>query len=149
MYGVLDSNSHGYSYFVVFLDDRTRMSWIYFLKHKSEVFDVFVNFYNMIPTQFHTSLKILRSDNGGEYVSHKMKDFILEHGMLHQTTCPDTPQQNGVAERKNRTLLEIARALMFESHVPVSYWPEAISTANYLTNRLPTKSLHFQTPLLP
>ena len=76
-----------------------------------------------------------------------MKSFILEHGMLHQTTCPDTPQQNGVAERKNRTLLEISFALMFESHVPASYWPEAISTANYLTNCLPTKCLQFQTPL--
>ena len=54
----------------------------------------------MILTQFHTHLKILRSDNGGEYVSHKMKIFILEHGMIHQTTCPDTQQQKGVAERK-------------------------------------------------
>ena len=116
-----DSNYHGYSYFVLFLDDCTRMSWIYFLKYKSEVFDVFVNFYNMILTQFHTGLKILRSDNGGEYVSHKMKNFILEYSMLRQITCPDTPQQNGVAERKNRTLLEISYALMFESHVPALY----------------------------
>ena len=75
----------------------------------------------MILTQFHTRLKIIRSDNGGEYDSHKMKNFILEHGMLHQTTCPDTPQQNGVAERKSRTLLNISRALMFESHVAASY----------------------------
>ena len=142
-----ESNSQGYSYVVLFLDDCTRVSWIYFLKHKSEVFDGFVNFYNMILTQFHTRLKILRSDNGGEYVSHKMKSFILEHSIIHQTTCPDTPQQNGVAERKNRSLLNISRALMFESHVPASYWPEAISTANYLSNRLPTKSLEFRTPL--
>ena len=96
-----DINSHRYSYFVLFVDDCTRMSWIYFHKHKSEVFNVFVKFYNMILTQFHTRLKILRSDNGGEYVSHKIKHFFLEHGMLHQTTCLDTPQQNGVAERKN------------------------------------------------
>ncbi|XP_057526492.1 uncharacterized protein LOC130805723 [Amaranthus tricolor] len=78
-----ESNSQGYSYFVLFLDDCTRVSWIYFLKKKSEVFDVFVNFYNMILTQFHTRLKIIRSDNGGEYDSHKMKNFTLEHGMLH------------------------------------------------------------------
>ena len=76
-----------------------------------------------------------------------MKQFINAHGLIHQTTCPNTPQQNGVAERKNRTLLEITRPLMFESRVPASYWPEAHATATYLTNRLPTKALHFQTPL--
>lgn len=76
-----------------------------------------------------------------------MKRFIIDHGLLHQTTCPYTPQQNGVAERKNRTLLEITRALMIESHVPVHFWPEAIATATYLTNRLPTKPLNYDTPL--
>ena len=87
-----DINSHGFSYFVLFVDDCTRMSWIYYLKYKFEVFDVFVKFYNMILTQFHTRLNILRSGNGGEYVSHAMKHFFHEHGMLYQTTCPDTPQ---------------------------------------------------------
>ena len=76
-----------------------------------------------------------------------MKQFANDHGLIHQTTCPDTPQQNGVAERKNRTLLEITRAFMIESRVPAPYWAEALATDNYLTNRLPTKALHFQTPL--
>ena len=67
-------------------------------------------------------------------------------GMLHQTTCPNTPQQNGVAERKHRILLEITRALMIESHVPVHFWLGAIATATYLINCLPTKALDFQTP---
>ena len=66
--------------------------------------------------------------------------------MLHQTTCPNTPQQNGVAERKHRILLEITRALMIESHVPVHFWLGAIATATYLINCLPTKALDFQTP---
>ena len=140
-------DSHGFSYFVVFIDDYSRMCWVYFLKHKSEVFDVFVKFYNMILTQFHAKPKILRSDNGGEYISVAMKQFFLEHGLIHQTSCPDTPQQNGVAERKNRTLLEIARALIIDTHVPVHFLPEAIATTTYLTNRLPTKILQFQTPL--
>ena len=76
-----------------------------------------------------------------------MKQFISDHGLIHQTTCPDTPQQNGIAERKNRTLLEITRAIMLESYVPVHFWPVAIATATYLTNRLPTKPLAYQTPL--
>ena len=75
------------------------------------------------------------------------KKFVDDHGLIHQTTCPDTPQQNGVAERKNRILLEITRSLMFESHLPAHYRPEALATATYLTNRLPTKAMAFQTPL--
>ena len=133
-------NSHGFKYFVLFVDDCSRMCWVYFLKHKSEVFDVFVKYYNMILTQFNAKPRILRSDNGGEYISVAMKQFFRDHGLVHQTSYPDTPQQNGVAERKNRTLLEVARALMFETHIPVRFWPEAIATATYLTNRLPTKS---------
>ena len=100
----------------------------------------------MILTQFHAKPKVLRSDNGGEYVSLAMKQFFLEHDLVHQTSCPNISQQNGVAERKNRTLLEISRALMFEARMPVRFQPLAIATATYLTNRLPTKSLHFQTP---
>ena len=92
-------------------------------------------------------LKILRSDNGTEYKNFDMQNFTETNGLIHQTTCRDTPQQNGVVERKNRTLLEITRAMMIESCAPAYYWPEAISTANYLTNCLPTKSLHFSTPL--
>ena len=76
-----------------------------------------------------------------------MEQFIIDHGLIHQTTCPDTPQQNGIAERKNRTLLEITRAIMLESHVPVYFWPEAIATSTYLTNRLPSKPLDYKTPL--
>ena len=83
----------------------------------------------------------------GEYVNLEMKQLFDTHGIIHQTTCPDTSQQNRVAERKNRTLLEITRSLMFESHVPAHYWPEALATATYLTNRIPTKSLNFKTPL--
>ena len=123
------------------------MYWVYFLKHKSDVFDVFVKFYNMFLTQFHAKPKILRSDNGGEYISVSMKHFFLDHGLVHQTSCPDTPQQNGVVERKNRTLLEISRALMFETRMPVRFWTEAIAIATYLINRLPTKTLYFKTSL--
>ena len=76
-----------------------------------------------------------------------MKQFLSDHGMLHQTTCPDTPLQNGVAERKNRILLEITRALLIESHSPAYFLPEAIATVTFLTNCLPSKPLQYNTPL--
>lgn len=74
-----------------------------------------------------------------------MQHFFQEKGLIHQTSCPDTPQQNGVAERKNRILLKITRAIMIESKVPKYFWPEAVATASYLINRLPTKILNLQT----
>ena len=101
----------------------------------------------MICTQFQTQPRVLRTDNDWEYVNSDMHQFITSKGLIHQTCYPDTPQQNGVAEWKNRTLLEMTRAIMLESHVPTYLWPEAVATANYLTNRLPTKALNYQTPL--
>lgn len=83
----------------------------------------------------------------GEYKNVLMQSFISQHGLIHQTTCPDTPQENGVAERKNKTLLDMTQAMMIESGVPSQFWPEAIATANYLSNRLPTKSVNYATSL--
>ncbi|KAJ0503054.1 putative RNA-directed DNA polymerase [Helianthus annuus] len=136
-----------FRYFVLFIDDCTRMTWIYFLKNKSEVFNKFTMFYTMIQTQYKINIQTLRSDNGGEFVNESMKLFCQNKGIIHQTTCPHTPEQNGTVERKNRILLEIARALLIESRVPKSFWPEAIATATYLINRLPTKALDLKTPL--
>lgn len=101
----------------------------------------------MIQNQFKTNIQILRSDNGGEFVNNSMKEFFKTKGMIHQTSCPKHSEQNGVAERKNRILLEITRALMLESKVPKSFWPEALATAAYLINRLPTKALNLKTPI--
>ncbi|KAJ0611968.1 putative RNA-directed DNA polymerase [Helianthus annuus] len=138
-----------FRYFLLFVDDCTRMTWIYFLRHKSEVFEKFTWFYAMVQTQFKKPIQILRSDNGSEFVNNSMKQFFQEKGMIHQTSCTHTPEQNGVVERKNRILLEITRALLIESQVPKSFWPEAVATATYIINRLPTYPLklkiHFQT----
>lgn len=136
-----------FKYFLLFVDDYTRMTWIYFLQQKSQVFEKFTHFYAMIQTQFKTNIQVLRSDNGGEFVNSQMKNFCQQKGMIHQTTCPYTPEQNGVAERKNRILLEMTRAMMIESQVPKTFWPEAVATSVYLLNRLPTKTLQLQTPL--
>ena len=121
--------------------------WLYVLKSKSEVVSKFISFYNMVLTQFKTPIQTLRSDNGREFLNQTMREFCESKGIVHQTTCPNTPQQNGVTERKNRILLEITRTLMFEAHVPAYYWPEAVTTAAYLINRLPTRILQFQSPL--
>ena len=83
----------------------------------------------------------------GKYIKVAMKQFISDHGMIHETSCPNTPKQNGVAECKNRTLLEITRALLIETYSPASFWPEALATATYFTNCLPSKPLNYKTPL--
>ncbi|KAJ0478882.1 putative RNA-directed DNA polymerase [Helianthus annuus] len=142
-----NSDKNRFKYFVLFVDDFSRMTWVYFMKHKSEVPEKFFMFYKMIQTQFKKKLQILRSDNGGEFVNQSMKNFFQENGLIHQTTCPNTPQQNGVVERKNRVLLEKCRAMIIESQTPQYFWPEAIATSVYLLNRLPTQILKHKTPL--
>ena len=101
----------------------------------------------MVCTQFNTKIKVLRSDNGTEYFNSNMSQFLAKHGLVHQSSCVDTPQQNGISERKNRHLLEMTRSLMFTSHVPKSFWGDALLTACYLINRLPSRVLDFKKPI--
>ncbi|CAL8991733.1 unnamed protein product, partial [Prunus brigantina] len=100
----------------------------------------------MVLTQYNKQIQVLRSDNGKEYVNVVLQTFLTAHGIIHQTTCPYTPQQNGVAERKNRHLLNVVRALLLEAHTPLSYWGEALVSAAYLINRVPSRTVEFQTP---
>jgi hypothetical protein len=97
-----------------------------------------------VKTQFNQNIKILRSDNGGEFTS--MRPFLNEHGTIFQHTCAYTPQQNGVVERKHRHLLNIARALRFQANLPLKFWGESVQTACYLINRLPTPLLSHKSP---
>jgi hypothetical protein len=133
-------------WFVSFIDDHTRMTWICLMKSKSEVSSLFQQFHKMIATQYQTNIQVIRTDNGGEFINHSLKDYLNTHGIIHQTTCPYTPQQNGVAERKNRHILEVVRASLFEAHMPTSYWGEAVTAGAYIINRVPSSSLQFQTP---
>lgn len=134
-------------WFVIFMDDHTRVCWVFLMKEKSEVFKLFKNFHQMVLNNFQTSIHILHSDNGKEYFSSEFETYLRDNGIIHQSTCPYNPQQNGIAKRKNRHLLETARTLMFSSSVPTSFWGEAVLTTAYLINRLPTKILNFKTPL--
>jgi transposase InsO family protein len=92
---------HGMKYFVTFIDCYTRMTWIYLMRHKDEVFSCFQNFHALVKNQFKVQVQVIRTDNGTEYVNNTFGAFLSDQGILHQTSCPDTPHQNGVAERKN------------------------------------------------
>ncbi|KAH9678582.1 retrovirus-related pol polyprotein from transposon RE1 [Citrus sinensis] len=100
----------------------------------------------MVTTQFQTQIRVLHTDNEGEYMSTSIQQFLKSQGSVHQTTCVGTPQQNGVAERKNRHLLEVVRASLIQAHMPLSYWGEALASASYLINQTLSSSLRFQTP---
>lgn len=121
------------------------MTWAYLITHKSDVCDLFKDFYMMVQTQFKTSIQVLRS--GGKYVNHRLVTLFKTHGIIHQTSCPHSPQQNGVAERKNHHLLEVTRSLLIDQHVPHYLWGEALYSAVYLINRVPSRIVQFQTPL--
>nr|CAN81557.1 hypothetical protein VITISV_010784 [Vitis vinifera] len=116
-------------------------------KTKDEVNLLFQKFHKMIETQYNAKVRVLHSDNGGEYQSSDLQKYLEGHGIIHQTTCSNTPQQNGVAERKNRHLLEVVRASLIVAKTPISYWGEAITSATYLINLVPCGSINFQTPL--
>lgn len=92
------------------------------MSEKSEVEKLFKDFYNMVENQFQTKISIFRSDNGTEYFNECLENFLKEKGIQHQSTCRGTPKQNGIAERKNKHLLEVACAIMFSMHVPKYIW---------------------------
>jgi transposase InsO family protein len=137
----------GERWFVTFIDGFSRCTWLYVLKQKSDVLSAFKDFYALVGNQYNAKIEVLRSDNGTEYVNKDFDYFLSSNGIIHQTTCVDTAAQNGVAERKNRHLLEVARSHMFEMNVPKFLWGEAIKTAAYLINRMPTRILNFRTPI--
>jgi hypothetical protein len=114
----LVASINGMKYFVTFIVCFSRMTWVYLMKHKDEAFKCFRDFCALAKSQFNTQVQMLRADNGTEYVNKEFSVFLSENGILHQTSCPDTPPQNGVAERKNRHILEVARSLMFTMNVP-------------------------------
>ena len=133
--------------FVAFIDDCTRMTWLCLMKTKDEVNLLFQKFYKMIKTQYNAKVWVLRSDNGREYQSFDLQKYLEGYDIIHQTTCSNTPQKNGVAELKNRHLLEVVRVSLIAAKMSISYQGEAITSAAYLINRVPSNSIDFQTPL--
>lgn len=136
----------GSKYFVTFIDDFSRRIFVYIIKAKSDVLDTFKMFQKHVEKQTGRKIKTLRSDNGREYVNKEFDEALRNEGIGRQLTVPYTPQQNGIAERANRTLVEMARSMMVHSGVQQNLWAEAINTAAYLRNRCPTKILNDRTP---
>src|SRR3954464_15056363 len=131
----------GYEYFITFTDDLSRYGYIYLMKHKSEAFEKFKEFQNEAQNQLGKKIKFLRSDRGGEYMSHEFDDHLKSCGIVPQVTPPGTPQRNGVSERRNRTLLDMVRSMMSQSDLPLSFWGYALETPAFTLNRVPSKSV--------
>ncbi|GKB30029.1 retrotransposon protein, putative, ty1-copia subclass [Tanacetum coccineum] len=131
----------GASYFVTFTDDFSRYGYVYLLKHKHEVFETFKVFQKEVENQLGKTIKSLRSDRGGEYMSQEFLDHLKEHGIIAHRTPPYTPQHNGVSERRNRTLLDMVRSMMSQTTLPKSFWDYALETAARILNMVPTKKV--------
>lgn len=125
----------GYRYYVTFIDDKSRYTFVYLMRTKSEVFEKFKTFEALIRNKYMKTIKILRSDNGGEYLSTEFDKFLKSKGIEKHLTVAYTPQQNGVAERMNRTIVESARTMMIHANLPKSYWGYAVLNAAYIRNR--------------
>lgn len=113
---------------------------------KSEVFQCFVKFKLLVEKQFSTNIKQFQSDNGGEYTSTQFKQFFRNNGILHRLTCPHTSQQNGVAKRKHRHVVDLGLTLLAQAGLPPKYWVDSFLTTTYLINRLPTHVLNHKSP---
>ncbi|KAI0494798.1 hypothetical protein KFK09_024941 [Dendrobium nobile] len=139
-------STDGFRYYVLFTDDFTRFTWIYLMNNKHETFAKFKIFYKLIKTQFLCKPKFLRSDGGGEFLSNEFTNFLHTHGIQRQLSCPHTLEKNGVAERKHRHLLDLTRTLLHASNLPSTFWSEALATANYVINRLPSTAINLDIP---
>nr|ABA99612.1 retrotransposon protein, putative, unclassified [Oryza sativa Japonica Group] len=133
-------------YFITFIDDYTRMIWVYFLKEKSAALEIFKKFKAMVENQSNRKIKVLRSDQGGEYISKEFEKYCENAGIRRQLTAGYSAQQNGVAERKNRTINDMANSMLQDKGMPKSFWAEAVNTAIYILNRSPTKAVPNRTP---
>jgi transposase InsO family protein len=136
----------GVRYFLIFVDDRSRFTWVYFIRKKSDVFEYFKEFKSMVEKQTNKCIKILRSDQGGEYTSGAFDSYCKNNGIIQQFNVSHTPQQNGAAERKNMTLVGCAHSMLKGKNISNGFWAESINTVVYLKNRSPTKILDLKTP---
>ncbi|GKA33223.1 ribonuclease H-like domain-containing protein [Tanacetum coccineum] len=134
------------SYCLVITDDCSRFCWVFFLAKKDETSDILKTFIRQIENQLNQKVKIIRSDNGTEFKNRVMLEFCGEKGIKQEFSNARTPQQNGVAERMNRTLIEAARTMLADSHLPTTFWAEAVNTACYTFNRVRVTKPQNKTP---
>lgn len=134
----------GARYFLTFVDDYSRFVWVYMLKFKDEAVDMFKSWHSEVERQSGEKVKTLRTDNGCEYL--KLKQYFKTRGMRHETSVAYTPQQNGVAERVNRTLVEMSRSCLSDGSMDLRLWAEAVSFSAYIRNRVINKNNEKVTP---
>jgi len=141
-----ESSLGGSKYVATFLDEYSHLSAVCPIAYKSEVTDTVQQVLIMLEVQSGCKVKTVRTDRGGEYVNHALNQWFKSEGIVHETTAPYTPQQNGAAERLNRTLFDKVRAMLFDAKLPRKLWAEAVVTANYLRNRSPCSASPLKTP---
>ena len=129
----------GYEYFITFTNDYLRYDYVYLMRQKSKAFEKFKEFRAEVEDQSSKHIKAIRSDCSGKYLLGDFKDFLTQNGIVSQLISPGTPQQNGVAEIRNRTLLEMVRSMMSYSTLLVSFWGYALKTAMHILNLVPSK----------
>ncbi|WVZ83847.1 hypothetical protein U9M48_030944 [Paspalum notatum var. saurae] len=134
-----------HNYYVSFIDDFSKYTWIYLLKKKSDVFQAFQIFQNFVERKFNRKIITMQTDWGGEY--EKLHSFFQQIGIAHHVSCPHAHQQNGSAERKHRHIVEVGLALLAKASMPLKFWDEAFLTATYLINMLPSKVIDYNTPV--
>jgi transposase InsO family protein len=140
------SSLGGSCYYVTFIDDATRKTWVYCIRQKSDVFDTFKKWKALVENETGKMLKCLRSDNGGEYCSKEFDDYCSYHGICREKTVLGTPQENGVSERMNRTIMECARSMRLHASLLLQLWADAVDTLVYLINIGPSISLDGRIP---
>jgi transposase InsO family protein len=136
---------HNSKFYVSFVDDYSRFVWVYFLKQKSEVEQVFLHFQNHVERMLNTKIKCVQSDWGGEF--QRLHAYFNQTGITHHISCPHTHQQNGIIERKHRHIVDTGLTLLAQSNMPLRFWDEAFQTACYLINRMPTRTIQSDTPI--
>jgi transposase InsO family protein len=136
MNGIL--NRAGKKCFISFIDDATRYYQLYLVKTKDEALNCFKIYKAEVENYLERKIKRVRSDRGGEYLSNDFGEYCVEHGIIHETTTPYSPQSNGVAERKDRTLTDLVNAMYDSSGLSKSWWDEAILAACFILNRVPS-----------
>lgn len=139
--GPMTTSPGGCRYYMTMIDDHSRYTVVYFLKEKSEVIEKIREYVRFTETQFGRKPKVIRSDRGGEYTSNALRKFYAEEGIKAEFTAGYAPQQNGVAERRNRTLNEMGLCMLLDAGLPRRFWAEAVNTAAYLQNRLPSSAI--------
>ncbi|GBP23899.1 Retrovirus-related Pol polyprotein from transposon TNT 1-94 [Eumeta japonica] len=137
---------NGARYFITFIDDRSRWCEVYFLKQKSGALEAFKMYQTQAERVTGKKIKYLQSDNGKEYCNAEMDNFLRNQGIQRRLSVVRTPQQNGVAERFNCTIVEMARCLLLQSSLSDMFWADAVATACHLRNRCPSRSINGDTP---